>query len=192
MPKIFAVSDGTGTTADLVVRAALSQFDTSIDVRKFPKVRSLSQIDQVISQAVQERAIVVHTLVSEALRQAMVEQCKAHHLPTIDLMGPLLSRFAEEFAAPPKAEPGVFKPFADEYLRRMSALEFAVRHDDGQHSEELSHADIVLLGLSRTAKTPLSIHLAYQGWKVANVPIVLGLNPPESLYALKEPLVVGL
>lgn len=193
MPHIYAVSDATGTTADLVVRAVLTQFDSEkVDIRRFPQVRSTEAISEIVERAASERAIIVHTLVSEALRFHIVATGRIENVPTIDLMGPLLARMSELLDTQPKSEPGVFKPYDVENVQRIDAINFAVRHDDGKHIEGIRNAEIVLVGVSRTGKTPLSIFLAYRGWRVANVPITLGVAPPEIVFQLPRRRVVGL
>ena len=193
MPHIYAVSDATGTTADLVVRAVLTQFDAeNVKLRRFPRVRSNDAISQIVSQAASERAIIVHTLVSEVLRFHIVAVGRSQNVPTIDLMGPLLARMSELLATQPMSKPGVFRPFDLENVQRLDAINFAVRHDDGKHIDGIRNAEIVLVGVSRTGKTPLSIFLAYRGWRVANVPIALGVEPPPVLFDLPRRRVVGL
>jgi regulator of PEP synthase PpsR (kinase-PPPase family) len=107
-------------------------------------------------------------------------------------MGPLLARLSELLATEPRSEPGLFQPFDSAYLQRVDAINFTVQHDDGRNTHNLDQAEIVLVGVSRTSKTPLSIYLAYRGWKVANVPLALGVEPPESLFELPRRRVVGL
>ena len=193
MPHIYAVSDATGTTADLVVRAVLTQFDSqNVSIRRFPQVRSNDSISAIVEEAASERAIIVHTLVSEALRFHIVAAGRMENVPTIDLMGPLLARMSELLATQPKSEPGVFRPYDLENVQRIDAINFAVRHDDGKHIDGIRNAEIVLVGVSRTGKTPLSIFLAYRGWRVANVPIALGSPPPEVVFGLPRRRVVGL
>ena len=192
MPKIFAVSDGTGTTADTVARAALAQFDTPIEVERRPNVRTAEQIREVILEASQETGIIVHTLVSDDLRREILNLGRTNNIPVIDLLGPLLVRLSETLSSAPRARPGVFKPFETGYLYRIDALEFAVRHDDGHLRQDLNLADLILVGVSRTAKTPLSIYLAYRGWKVANFPLIPGLPIPDQLFELPKNRVIGL
>jgi hypothetical protein len=134
----------------------------------------------------------VHTFVYAELRRAILSLGRTKNVTTIDLMGPLLSRLTELLATPPRAEPGLFQPFDPAYLERIDALDFAVRHDDGRNVHELDQAEIVLVGVSRTSKTPLSVYLANRGWRVANVPLVLGVEPPANLFELPKRRVVGL
>ncbi|MCS7178351.1 MAG: pyruvate, water dikinase regulatory protein [Anaerolineae bacterium] len=187
---IFAVSDGTGTTAERVIRAALTQFPQDVEVHRFGSVRTVEQIQRVVREAARARALVVHTLVSADLRQAMFEEGRRHHVQTLDLMGPLLERVSDLLGTPPLAQPGLY--WMEDFNRRIEAVDFALRHDDGRNTEELAHAEIVLVGVSRTGKTPLSIYLAYRGWLVGNVPVVLEVNLPPILSRLPRERVIGL
>ncbi len=187
---IFAVSDGTGTTAERVIRAALTQFPQDVEVRRIGEIRTVERVQEVVREAAQARAFIVHTLVSADLRQAMFEEGRRHHVHTLDLMGPLLERLSDLLGIPPLAQPGLYR--MEDFNRRIEAVDFALRHDDGRNAEELVHAEIVLVGVSRTGKTPLSVYLAYRGWLVGNVPIVLGINPPSILSRLPPERVVGL
>ncbi len=193
MYHIYAVSDATGATAERVLRAALSQFDASqITVARFGGVRSIGQIREVIYEAAKEEGFIVHTMVSEELRRVILKEGRDHNVTTIDLMGPLLARLSELLSTPPRSEPGLFDPFDPSYLQRIEAIDFTVRHDDGQNYYDLNQAEIVLVGVSRTSKTPLSFYLGYRGWKVANVPIILEVDPPKELFELPKGRVVGL
>ena len=193
MYHIFAVSDATGTTAENVLRAALSQFDASqITVTRFGGVRTKEDVCEVVNEAALKESFIVHTIVSEELRRVILKEGREHNVTTIDLMGPLLARLAELLSTPPRSEPGLFDPFDPSYLQRIDAIDFTVHHDDGQNYYDLDRAEIVLVGVSRTSKTPLSFYLGYRGWKVANVPIVLGIEPPKELFELPKGRVVGL
>lgn len=193
MFQIFAASDATGTTAERVLRAALTQFDTSqVAITRYGGVRTAEAIRAIVHEAAEKRGFVVHTFVSEELRGVILKEGRDHNVSTIDLMGPLLARLAELLATPPRAEPGLFNPFDAGYLQRIEAIDYTVRHDDGRNVHDLDKAEIVLTGVSRTSKTPLSFYLGYRGWSVANVPIVLGIEPPKELFALPRRRVVGL
>lgn len=193
MYHIFAVSDATGATAERVLRAALTQFDASqITLTRFGGVRSAGEVSEVVHEADLKKGFIVHTMVSEQLRRVILKEGREHNVTTIDLMGPLLARLAELLSTPPRSEPGLFNPFDPSYLQRIDAIDFTVRHDDGQNYYDLDQAEIVLVGVSRTSKTPLSFYLGYRGWKVANVPIVLDLEPPKELFELPRGRVVGL
>jgi len=191
--QIYAVSDATGKTAEGVVRAALTQFnDAKVQIKRIGGVRTISQIQEIVADAAQKGGFIVHTLVSAEMRHAILTKGRAENVATIDLMGPMLARLSELLAAQPRAEPGLFQPFDPAYLLRIDAINYTVRHDDGHNIDDLDRAEIVLVGVSRTSKTPLSIYLAYRGWRVANVPIILGIDPPSQLFDLPHRRVVGL
>jgi regulator of PEP synthase PpsR (kinase-PPPase family) len=193
MTHIYAVSDATGITAERVVRAALVQFDDhSIEITRYGSVRSPARIREIVQEAADTEGFIVHTFVYEYLRNAMLTEGRLKNVMTIDLMGPLLARLSELLATPPRAEPGLFQPFDSAYLQRIEAINFTVRHDDGKNIDDLDKAEIVLVGVSRTSKTPLSVFLANRGWRVANVPIVLGIDPPKELFSLPRRRVVAL
>jgi len=192
MAKIFAISDGTSTTAHTVARAALVQFDTTVEVERFREVRTAETLRAVIAQAAASDAVVVHTLISEDLRTTVLKECREQNVASVDLMGPLLARLEEKLHLSPIGQPGTLRPFDAENVQRIEAINYAVKHDDGQHIEELGEAEIVLVGVSRTGKTPLSIFLAYRGWRVANVPLVAGLDLPPEVAALPRRRVIAL
>ncbi len=193
MFHIFAVSDASGVTAERVVRAALVQFAApEIEITRHGGVRTPERIREIVTEAAEQNGFIVHTFVYEELRHVMLTEGRAHNVTTIDLMGPLLARLSELLATPPLAQPGPFLPFDASYMERINAIDFTVRHDDGRNVLDLDQAQIVLVGVSRTSKTPLSIYLAYRGWRVANVPIVLDMEPPSQLFRLPRHRVVGL
>lgn len=185
MYQIFVASDGTGRTAEQAVRAAMTQFaDMEIEILRFSDIRTKLQIQQLVQQAIKMRAFIVHTLVSDKLREEMFRISRLHDVETIDLMGPLLDRMTDKFAVHPSEQPGLFTVINDSYFRRIETMQFAFNHDDGKRIEELLQAEIILLGVSRTFKTPLSIYLAFKRWFVANIPIVLGIPAPDIIYQL--------
>jgi [pyruvate, water dikinase]-phosphate phosphotransferase / [pyruvate, water dikinase] kinase len=185
MNHVFVISDGTGRTAQQALDAALTQFpDTSVEVHLHPEIRSEDQIISIIEQASKAGGFVVHTVVSQDLRGIVRRTGRSHNVETIDLMGPLLAQLSQQLSDSPSEKPGLFYELNKAYFRRIEATEFALRHDDGKRVEQLSQAEIVLLGVSRTFKTPLSIYLAFKGWFVANVPIVLGIELPSEVFKL--------
>lgn len=190
---IFVVSDATGTTAEMVLRAALTQFEAArVVIERVPNVRSEEQVRDVVQRATRQHGFIVHTLVSADLRQVMLEEGRRHNVDAIDLMGPLLTRLTSRLKVSPKAKPGLFHQLDEDYFRRVEAVEFTVKHDDGRNIETLKLADIVLVGVSRTSKTPLSMYLSFNGWRVANVPILLDVEPPKQLLELPPGRVVAL
>ena len=191
--RIYTVSDASGATAERVVKSALIQFDAeNVEVFRIGEIRTKEQVCQIIAEAARHGGIIVHTLVSEELRHLMVTEGRLMDVTTIDIMGPLLVRLSEMFSLKPKGIPGGMAPFDRGYLERIEAIDYTARHDDGKNPHELNEADIVLVGVSRTSKTPLSFYLAYRGWKVANVPIILDVEPPDELFGLPKHRGVGL
>jgi len=190
---LFLVSDATGETALRMAEAALSQFEASgvVLVRR-PHVRAEDQLQEVVRQAGEAGGTILHTLVSAPSRTRLLELTRLAGVPAIDLMGPLLARLETFLGSRPKAEPGRLHRIDEEYLRRIEAVQFTVNHDDGQNVQTLYQSDIVLVGASRTGKTPLSMYMAHYGLKVANVPIILNLPPPKELFAIDSTKVVGL
>ena len=185
MNQIFVLSDGSGRTAEQSLKAALTQFshaDPVINLRV--KVRTQKQIKKIIDEASAVDGLIVHTVVSTSLRNHILELGRLHNVETIDLMGPLLAELSQRFSDSPAEKPGLFRELNKAYFQRIEAMEFAFRHDDGQRTEELKKAEIVLIGVSRTFKTPTCIYLAFKGWLAGNIPIVLGLEPPPILFNL--------
>jgi hypothetical protein len=183
--RIFVVSDGTGRTAERALSAALAQFPGApVVILVRPNVRTVKRAREVVLEAAGAGGFVVHTIVTDAVREAIIKAGRQNNVETIDLMGPLIARLTETLAASPSEKPGVFAQLNRSYFRRLETMEFAFRHDDGQRIEDLRKAELVLLGVSRTFKTPLSIYLAFKGWFVANVPIVMGQEPPALLAKL--------
>ena len=185
LQHVFVVSDGTGGTAKQAIRAALVQFEfTKVEIHIRPNVRSEQQVKEIILEAFLIQGLIIHTLVSKKLRHLILDQGRLYELRTIDLMGPLLAQLSSHFENTPSEKPGIYYKLNRAYFQRIEAVEFTLRHDDGQHVDELESADIVLLGVSRTFKTPLSVYMAHRGWRVANVPIVLNLPVPDIVFKL--------
>lgn len=183
--NVYILSDGTGRTATQLLDAAVVQF-TSVEVVKHvrPKVRTEDQIRDIIIEAYGIKGIVIHTLVSKELRHFLLDTGRLYDLVTIDLMGPMLSQLALQFEYLPEENPGIFSKLNKAYFQRIEAVEYTLRHDDGQRVDELDKADLVLLGVSRTFKTPLSVYMAHKGWFVANIPIILDIPLPDIVYTL--------
>jgi len=193
MNKVYVVSDGSGRTAEQILMAALTQFpQSSVDLVLKTGVRTEQSVEDIVMEVAGEKAFIVHTLVSESLREIMLRQCRIHDVDAIDLMGPLLSRLSHHFSNSPTGEPGLFFSLNKEYFKRIDAMQFAFTHDDGLRDYDYEKAEIMLVGVSRTFKTPLSIYLAFKGWFVANYPIVLGAELPVSLTRLENGKVFGL
>jgi len=181
---LFVVSDGTGETAAAVARAALAQFQVDCPTRRFGGIRHEGLARRVATEAEKAGALVVFTLVDRRVARALIEEANRRGVPTVDVLGGAIAKIAEHVRAEPRAEPGLLHGFSDDYFRRVEAVEFAVQHDDGANLHTLFRADLVLTGVSRTSKTPLSMYLAQRGYKTGNVPIVPGIDPPKALLAL--------
>ncbi|MDA5108680.1 kinase/pyrophosphorylase [Brevibacillus sp. LEMMJ03] len=190
---IYVVSDSIGETAELVVRAVASQFDRfAIDVHKYPYIEDKESIDEIIASAKESKAMIVFTLVVPELKSYIVEQAARHAIPVVDVMGPLMNTLQEMLHEPPIGKPGLVRRLDEEYFRKVDAIEFAVKYDDGRDPRGLLRADVVLIGVSRTSKTPLSMYLANKRLKVANVPLVPEVEPPEELFQLPPERCIGL
>jgi [pyruvate, water dikinase]-phosphate phosphotransferase / [pyruvate, water dikinase] kinase len=191
-PPIFVVSGATGASGELVVRTVLAQFHQSVPVILVPHVRTRAEMEPVVEQAAASHGIIVHTLVDSGLRSQLIDLAQARSTPVIDLMGALLEHLASQLGEQPAGRPGLYRQQREDYFERVAAIEFSVAHDDGQRIDGLAQAEIVLVGVSRTGKTPLSMYLAVLGWKVANVPLLPDVPPPPTLLQVDRRRVVGL
>ncbi len=189
---ILVISDGTGATAEQVTRAALIQFPgVNPVIERRPEIRTRPQVGDVVREARDRRAMIVHTLVSPGLRRYLYMEATAYDVVAVDLFGTILNEMAKYLDVAPQNRPAAL--YGDEaYSRRMEAIEYTVRHDDGQTLADLDRANVILVGISRTSKTPVSIFLAYQGYYVVNVPIVLDMPLPAALEEVPSSRVVGL
>lgn len=189
---VFVVSDGTGDTGSAAVRAAMIQFRNRWRLRVFRDARTASEVRRVIAQAQDARALVVFSLVEGEVVEALMHEAEERRVVAVDLLGPLIMRVAQRLHVEPRHQPGLLHGFSDDYFDRVEAVEFAVRHDDGANLKTLHEADIVLTGVSRTSKTPLSMYLAQRGYKTGNVPLIPGLDPQKELLELDSSRVFGL
>jgi [pyruvate, water dikinase]-phosphate phosphotransferase / [pyruvate, water dikinase] kinase len=190
---IYIVSDGTGETATKISKAALLQFRPANPViTRHSNVRSADAIRGIVKDAESQRALIIHTFASHVLRKEMEQCCQDRNVPSQDLLGLLMVRQQEFIGSPPSEQPGLLHQVDDNYFERMDALSYTVRNDDNPCPEGLQEADIVLVGASRTSKTPLSIYLAQEGWRVANIPLVPGEQPCVELSRVDPMRVVGL
>jgi len=191
--QIFLLSDGTGETVENTVKAALTQYmKESVRLRKFKNIRSVELVTPILEEAKRLNAIVVYTVVTPDVRHALSDGVKNQEISAVDLLGPMLSVFSNHLKSMPTSIPGLLHEVNEDYFKRIEAIEFTVKHDDGALASDLEKADIVLVGVSRTSKTPLSVFLAHKGFKVANVPLVKGIEPPEALYKIDQRKIVGL
>ncbi|UTT44088.1 pyruvate, water dikinase regulatory protein [Exiguobacterium aurantiacum] len=190
---VFVVSDSVGETCELVVRAASIQFhENAIETLRIPFVEDEQTIHDVVTQARAQGAVIAFTLVNEEHRALLVQLGQEHGVKTVDLLGDLLDVLAGQLGESPREKPGLIYRLDEDYFRKIEAMEFAVKYDDGRDPRGLKKADIVLVGVSRTSKTPLSQYLALKRYKVANVPLVPESRPPEELFDLPPDKCVGL
>lgn len=178
----------------MVARATVSQFEPgSYDIIRLPYITSVEQIEEVLREATAKKGCVIcHTFVSENLRQSLAELAKKSGVPTIDIMGPMINAVVSASGLVPKLQPGLMHQLDQEYFKRVEAIEFAVKYDDGKNPWGLLKADMVLIGVSRTSKTPLSMYLAHKKIKVANVPLVPEVPPPPELFKVPPHKIVGM
>lgn len=182
MLTVFVVSDATGETAQRVAEAALSQFgDAPVRLVRRGEVRTAEQVRAVVQEARGGDSIILHTLVSDDLRRLILAESRLLGVDSLDALGPVLERIATHLKLTPQERPGLFRQLTEARSREIDAVAFAFHHDDGQNVEELGRAEVVLVGVSRTMKTPTMLYLAYRGWFAANVPIVLEAPLPVAL-----------
>lgn len=192
---IYLISDGTGETAATMIRAALVQYaDKDVQMVRCKNIRTEQQAEPIIDECFERKGLIVYTVVSAQLRAKIFELANAKAIPTIDLLGPVLQTLDSYFGIQTDQpfQAGLLRAVDDRYYKRIEAIEYTVKHDDGKTFSELDKADIILVGISRTSKTPLSIFLSHKGWKVANIPLVLNQPLPQQLFNVDQRKVVGL
>jgi len=192
--EIHIISDSTGDTASRVARAAQAQFSSSpVNIVRHPRVTTVTGLQLVFAKlSGQARTTVFFTLIDRDLRQRAAELCEQHGLPGCDLLGAPLEALQQASGDEAELVPGRPVALEMDYFKRVAAMEFAVKHDDGLSGEGLDDADIVIVGVSRTGKTPLSMYLGYLGYKTANTPLVPGVEPPAQLFRVDRSKIVGL
>lgn len=190
---VHLVSDSTGETLNAMARAVCARFENVLPIEHiYALVRSQRQLDRALGDIEEAPGIVLHTIVDEKLRSALEEGCRRLDMPCIPALDPLVSAMQRYLGAAITSRAGAHLRLDNDYFNRMDALNYAIGHDDGQGGQDLDQADVVLVGVSRTSKTPTCIYLAHRGVRAANVPLVPGRPVPEKLYQLNNTLVVGL
>lgn len=189
---IYIVSDSIGETAEYVARATAAQFDREYEIVKFPFVREKSQIEEVLEEAKAQKSIILYTTVIEEFKDILKTKCGEDNIPCIDVMSTAMHTFQNFLSLEPKHEPGIIRRLDEKYFKKVEAIEFAVKYDDGKDPRGIKKADVVLLGVSRTSKTPLSMYLANKNLKVANVPLVPEVPVPKELYQIPKDRIIGL
>ena len=190
--ELHVISDSTGETAVRLVHALEAQFpDQDFEEIRHPRVETVDDLNLALNRAKGRPAVIVYTLVHPELREAARALCRRYRLHYCDLLGHPIEAVAKVAGVAAQMTPGARAPLDSTYFKRMAAIEFAVKYDDGV-AAGLHEADIVLVGVSRTSKTPLSMYLGYLGYKTANVPIVKGIEPPSALFEVDPTKIVGL
>ncbi len=192
-PTVYVISDSLGETGEKLAHAAISQFDQEdIDVIRVPFVRHCDQLRDIVAEAEEKGAVICHTLVSPDLRETIDELSREHHVRYVDLLGPMLDAVSSIAKTKPRMKPGLIHKLDEEYFKKVEAIEFAVKYDDGKNPSGFEKADIVLIGVSRTSKTPMSMYLAHKKYKVANLPLVPEVALPEEIFRVPPYRIVGL
>jgi hypothetical protein len=190
---VHLVSDSTGETLNAMARAACARFNNVLEIEHiYALVRSLAQLERALAEIAMAPGVVLHTIVDEALRHALEAGCQKLDMPCFGALDPLVSALSWYLGAPLSTRVGAQYALDSDYFNRMDALSYALGHDDGQGGQDLNLADVVLVGVSRTSKTPTCIYLAHRGVRAANIPLVPSIGVPASLLALKTVPVVGL
>jgi [pyruvate, water dikinase]-phosphate phosphotransferase / [pyruvate, water dikinase] kinase len=190
---VYVVSDSVGETAEFVVKAVATQFNGGqVDIRRHSYAENKEDIEEVIRIAMQSNSVIAYTLVIPQLKEYLDQRANEEGIMAVDLLNPLMDAFKKRFKKEPNHQPKLLRKLDEEYFRRVEAIEFAVKYDDGRDPRGVTRADIVLIGVSRTSKTPLSMYLAHQGYKVANVPLVPEVSPPDELFRVRRNKCVGL
>lgn len=190
---LHLVSDATGTTLLGLARACLAQFENIEPVQKFwPLVRTERQLERIISHIEKNPGPVIFTFVDKKMRKRLQEKCDQLHVPCVAVLDPIIRNLSSYLGMHAQRVPGLQHALDDAYFKRVEAIDYAMRHDDGKTLKGLNEADVILVGVSRTGKTPTSVFLARRGIKVANIPLVPGVDVPPEKLKLEKPLYVGL
>lgn len=191
--NIYAVSDSMGETSEQVAKAVIRQFDiANFEIKRIPYVNDTETIDQLIKKASTENSFIVFTIVVEELRNYIVDKAYENNVSAVDVMTPVIVPLIKQLGLAPKREPGLLRKLDEKYFKKVEAIEFAVKYDDGKDTRGILLADIVLIGVSRTSKTPLSMYLAHKNLKVANIPLVPEVSPPGELNLISSKKIIGL
>ena len=193
LPPIFVVSGGKGVAGHTMVHSLLIQYpENKINVQVMPNVQSLKKIKEVVKKAKESNALITHTMVNAQLRKELLDECKKMDVEEIDFMGPVADYLEQKLGLQSVNVPGLYHRINAQYFDRIDAIEYTLSHDDGMNMQRLKQAEIILTGVSRVGKTPLSVYMSMFGWKVANVPLVFGIDPPEELFQVDPQRVFAL
>lgn len=194
---IFTMSDGTGQTAEAVALAAIRQFvpsETNIVQEVLPRIVNKQQISQIIgTMSFYKPCMIAYTVVVPEFREKIKQEAEKHGIPTVDIINPMIDKISELVKKEPRLESGLNQILDDKYYQRIEAIEFAIKFDDGKTPNGILNADVILIGVSRTSKTPTCMYLAqHKGIKAGNIPLVMGVIPPKELFEIPASKVIGL
>ncbi len=190
---IYIVSGGKGLAGNNMVQSLLIQYpNNNVPIIIVPQVHKETQLIELVEKVRLGGGLITHTLVNRRLRDFLKQLCRENNVMNIDFMGEIADYLDERLPIPSLQTPGLYREINQEYFDRIDAIEFTLNHDDGLRPGKLHKAEIILTGVSRSGKTPLSVYLAMYGWKVANIPLVNGINPPEELFEVDPKRVFGL
>ncbi len=191
--RVILMSDGTGETAAIMIKAAMVQFgEQKVIFTRYKNVRTEAQVEAICEDANTHKDLIIHTLASPELRLFLAECAKRYNFKTVDLLGPILVGLGNYLGYEPRSIAGLLHDVNEDYFKRVEAIEYTVQHDDGKDLTGLDRADLVILGISRTSKTPLSIYLAHQGWRVANIPLIKDFVLPAEIFNIEQKRIIGL
>ena len=192
--RIFVISDSVGETAQRIIRAALAQYPNleDIEIKNFPFIDNEADLRAILKDALTVNALVVSTLVSRELNQIIHDLAQTHQLRHIDYMSSMLDLITDQTGIQPSYKSGALHQLDEDYFDRVAAIEFAVKYDDGKNPKGFLKSDLILLGISRTSKTPLSMYLANKSYKVSNLPLIPEVNVPAELFNVPSDRIIGL
>ncbi|EOR19839.1 MULTISPECIES: pyruvate, water dikinase regulatory protein [Clostridium] len=193
MLKIFAVSDSIGETAEQVAMAAASQFKGEVEVKRIPYINSLEDVEELITEVTNnEKSIIVSTIITVNVREYLTQKCLEKNISVINVLGPIINVTSSILNRMPDNNPGAMRKTDEVYFKRIEAMEFAMQYDDSKDYRGLKNADVVLIGLSRTSKTPLCMYLANKGIKAINIPLMPEVEIPNELFEVDKKKIFGL
>ncbi|MGM0368821.1 MAG: pyruvate, water dikinase regulatory protein [Bacillota bacterium] len=191
--NVFVLSDFTGKTAETIIDSVIVQFEVEeIEIERFPDISNVEQLEDIINEAKAEGAVIAYTLVSPELCDYLEKEASIFNIPTIDILEPFLTRFSKILDQKPQLEVGLSYKISHEAFKKMDCLDYSMRCDDGKDLNKLKEADIILIGVSRTSKTPVSMYLSNQNYKVANLSLSPEVELPQELYDVAVEKIVGL
>ena len=193
MLTIFAVSDSIGETAEQVAEAAASQFLGNVEVRRIPYIKTLEDVEEIMIDVKScEKSMIISTIITVNVREYLTQKCIENNLSVINVLGPIINVASSLLEQQPQYDPGAMWRTDEAYFKRIEAMEFAMQYDDSKDYRGLKNADVVLVGLSRTSKTPLCMYLANKGIKAINIPLVPEVELPKELYEIDKNKIFGL